>query len=205
VKAPDAPGSYVLIWDMVEERVTWFEWQGGPTLTVNVGLSGQRTYRATWLSHQTPTTLLPGETRANVAVKIRNDSNWTWPSIGTNRVRLSYHWLDGSGRTVVWDGARTALPSDLTPGAQAGLTATLRAPDAPGSYLLVWDMVEERIAWFEWRGNPTVTVSVTVRGLSLPAYYSGHMRSLQSTKVRIGPATSESASDTWWRADCTVE
>lgn len=40
VGAPSAPGDYILKWDMVEEMVTWFAWQGVSTLDAAISAVG---------------------------------------------------------------------------------------------------------------------------------------------------------------------
>ncbi|MBC7233440.1 MAG: hypothetical protein H5T68_09415 [Chloroflexi bacterium] len=177
-KAPSAPGTYTLVWDMVEEGITWFEWRGSPLLSLQVNVQ-PRTYRVTWLSFSMPVTMMPNETVTNTTITIRNDSNWTWPYTGTNRVRLSYHWLDSTGKTVSWDGLRTALPYDLRPGQQIELSARCKAPNTPGIYTLVWDMVEEGITWFEWRGSPILSVRIDVTRAQGSAQYKRQDRDIQ--------------------------
>jgi hypothetical protein len=39
LEAPYVPGNYVLKWDMVEEFITWFAWQGVPTLDIPVTIT----------------------------------------------------------------------------------------------------------------------------------------------------------------------
>ena len=39
LEAPYVPGDYVLKWDMVEEFITWFAWQGVPTLDIPVTIN----------------------------------------------------------------------------------------------------------------------------------------------------------------------
>jgi hypothetical protein len=146
---------------VVVPLVQIIEWRGSAAKLVAVVVE-PRTYRVTWLWLCTPATMAANETRGGINITLRNDSSWTWPATGTNRVRLSYHWLDGAGKTAVWDGLRTPLPHDVPPGEQVELGVTVRAPGTPGAYSLVWDMLEVGIAWFEWRGKPPLSLSVRV-------------------------------------------
>src|SRR5664279_1589786 len=54
---------------------------------------------------------------------------------------------------VVLDGARTDLPGDIAPGVKVDLLATVSTPERPGSYLLWWDLVHEKITWFSDTGD----------------------------------------------------
>jgi hypothetical protein len=50
----------------------------------------------------------------------------------------------------------------ISGGSVVGLTATVVAPAAPGSYCLVYDLVKEGITWFSTQGVAPLSVSVTV-------------------------------------------
>jgi hypothetical protein len=98
----------------------------------------------------------------NLPVYVKNTSNFTWSSQTTNPVNFAYHWLDANGEVSVWDGVRTALPSDLPPSASTTLNATIKAPDVPGQYTLRLTMLQEGVAWFEGQGAKPQDLSVTV-------------------------------------------
>ena len=101
--------------------------------------------QATWLLAQAPPLMVLGEERL-APVVVRNDGAATWdPAEG---YALAYHWVDLSGQPVVWDGLRTPLLAPVAPGETLELVATLRSPDEPGEYLLVWDMLQEGVTWF---------------------------------------------------------
>jgi glycosyltransferase involved in cell wall biosynthesis len=100
-----------------------------------------------------------------VGVRVRNLGSGIWHTytrFGFAEVKLSYHWLKPTGDVVIWDGLRTPLPSDLRPGEEACFEAFVRSPETAGAYILEWDLVCEFVAWFSWRGNPTVKTEVTV-------------------------------------------
>lgn len=162
LKAPPSSGSYTLKWDPVQEGVTWFSFKDVPVLSKAVTVN-PTSYSVQWGSHNTPTTLTAGQS-ANVSVAITNTGSTTWPSGGANPVKLSYHWLNGSGNVVTWDGQRTSLSGDMSTGQSATLTANLLAPASAGSYTLVWDIVREGITWFASTGAPVLSVSsVTIQ------------------------------------------
>src|SRR5206468_119063 len=99
----------------------------------------------------------PGE------VHLTNTGLQSWPAGGNAPVRLGYHWLDGNGNAVVWDGARVPLARDLAPGREITLSVNVRAPDHDGDYVLVWDMVQDGgIGWFSGHAVPTKSEVVAV-------------------------------------------
>jgi SpoIID/LytB domain protein len=87
-----------------------------------------------------------------VQVRVTNTGSQHWPSTGPDRVRLGYHWYDGNGSVVVWDGARSDLDRDIAPGQTATFIVTVRAPRASGAFFLDFDLVQEAAGWFSSRG-----------------------------------------------------
>lgn len=160
LKAPSSAGNYTLKWDIVQEGVTWFSFNGATTLDVPVTVTAP-VYNVQWGSHNTPISLT-GKQQVNVSVTVTNTGTLTWPSSGANPVYLSYHWLNSSGQVSVWDGLRTSLPGNLATGQSATLTASLKAPSSAGNYTLIWDIVQEGVTWFWFYGAPTLDVAVTV-------------------------------------------
>ncbi len=88
-------------------------------------------------------------TSTTVPVKVRNEGPLTWRAQGVGSPKLSYHLYDAQGRLVTYDGPRTALPTDLAPGATLPIAARVDAPAAAGTYLLEWDLVLEGSGWFQ--------------------------------------------------------
>lgn len=101
-----------------------------------------------------------------VAVRVTNPTDEIWPARGEGldayAVRLSYHWLDATGRMVEFDGLRTGLPHDLGPGASTTLRAKIRAPARPGSYQLQLTMLQEGVRWFDGAGAAPLEARITV-------------------------------------------
>lgn len=85
-------------------------------------------------------------------VRVTNAGKLTWRSEGEKPIHLSYRWFryrtDGSLAPVPIEGERTRLPSPLSPGDSRELSAKVRAPEKPGRFVLVWDMVHEHTTWF---------------------------------------------------------
>jgi hypothetical protein len=90
---------------------------------------------------------------ASANVEIENLGAVAWTSRGDVGIQLAYHWLDGRGNPIVWDGIRTALPAPVEPGGRASVALLLRGPIPPGSYRLAIDLVDEHRLWFAELGN----------------------------------------------------
>lgn len=126
-------------------------------------------YRVAYLSHTTPASMAAGQ-RVRVTMRIRNDGNVVWKAGGQQPVHLGYHWYDSAGAIApAWEDIRSDLPGDVAPGAAVTVQAEVGAPAAPGQYVLKWDMVEEGVAWFAWRGAATLDVPVNVPSVQPPA------------------------------------
>ncbi len=100
-----------------------------------------------WLAVGAPPRVAAGGTFA-VPVKLRNAGPHVWRRAGGTRVAAAYHWLDEDGEPVVWEGRRTALPADVPAGGEVEMEILVDAPEAAGRYLLVLDLLRERVAWF---------------------------------------------------------
>jgi hypothetical protein len=94
-----------------------------------------------------------------VLVRVQNTGTETWPW-GHRRppIRLAHRWLDSEDGSVRSDGARTPLVADVRPGATALQKIVIVAPDQPGLYVLVPDLVHEGVTWFE--AGPRLSVTV---------------------------------------------
>ncbi len=109
-----------------------------------------------------PAELRPGERRPMMAL-VTNRGVATLLRESRNRVTLSARFfsLDGAGnrKLLVRECARFAFPADLHPGQATLLPFEVQAPEAPGEYLLVIDLVEEHVRWFESGLGITVHVA----------------------------------------------
>jgi hypothetical protein len=97
-----------------------------------------------------------------VPMEITNTSSSSWPTSGKRPVQLSYRWYSEHGDLVVADGLRTRLGGDVHPGTTVFVRGLLRAPDDPGEFRLVWDMVQENVRWFS-DSDPTCGLSSSIR------------------------------------------
>ena len=103
-------------------------------------------------------------TKLKLPVKVKNTSDEIWPAKGPESVRLSYHWLDaGTSKSVVWDGKRTFLSKDVAPAEEVVIDAMVETPPTKGNYILEFDLVQEKVAWFGKKGSPTARFNITVQ------------------------------------------
>lgn len=105
-------------------------------------------------AYNTPETLTlrPGSFN-DVPVTLSNRGWLTWQSSRMPAFALSYHWLSvDTEEVVIYDGLRTPFPRPVDPGDDIELQARVRAPGYPGTYLLVWDVVQEHRTWLSLEG-----------------------------------------------------
>jgi len=152
--APLLGGTYSVRWDVVQENVSWFSQRGVTAGTQSVAVDPP-TYAATYDASNTATTM-PTAMPAWAQVTVTNGSNFDFTP--SSRVSLSYHWYDGSGRVVVWDGRRTAL--DLPRGQSATVNAEIAGPPAACTCRLAFDLVQEGVTWFSTKGVATADRTV---------------------------------------------
>jgi len=107
---------------------------------------------------------------ATVPVTITNTGSGVFPTTSGQPVNLGYHWSDASGKLVLWDGVRTKLPADLAPGASVQLQASVTPPPNGGTFTLRFDLVQEGVAWFSAKGNPTGDLRVNVEGPAVKTF-----------------------------------
>ena len=103
VDAPITPGLFRVQPDLVQEGVAWFSANG--SRAADVPLVVIPDYSAALPSGPLSVS------RANpiVTITAANVSSALWSADGLAPVTFSAHWLDASGRVLVWDGPRTRL------------------------------------------------------------------------------------------------
>jgi SAM-dependent methyltransferase len=104
----------------------------------------------------------PGE-RVIGSIELTNEGWRAWSSDAGACIFTSYHWLDGSGRVVEFDGERTPLPRAMAPGETCQVAIALSAPSLPGHYRLAIDLVREGVTWFSQTGRPCLEVPFRIR------------------------------------------
>jgi len=161
VKSPQEPGEYILQIDLVHEGVTWFSFQGVPTLenfiTVDISYSAQYDDGGS-----TPNYLEPGQ-EFETQVTVRNNGFLLWSSEGTNKMRLGTHWINrDTGEVVIWDGDRGLILEDVSHNGETTVDINIKAPDVPGRFTLQYDMVYEGVSWFSEKGVIPLEVNVDI-------------------------------------------
>ena len=106
--------------------------------------------------------------------KVRNTSSHEWRQPEVGPLALGNHWLDEGGELMVaQDDGRAPLLQIVPPGLEWPVLMTMRAPAAPGRYVVEIDMVHEGISWYGHKGSPTLRFpfNVTAAGgsVELPA------------------------------------
>lgn len=108
-----------------------------------------------------------------VPVSLTNEGRLTWDSTTSPPFSLSYHWLTPDENVLVFDGTRTPFADAVAPGQRVAMLARLRAPNYPGTYSLIWDVVQEHRTWLSlegvYPGRTTVSVEGPPVGAPLPA------------------------------------
>ena len=98
------------------------------------------------------TELRPGELRP-MMVRIENCGDSTWLREARNRISLASRFFTigtaGGRGQLVRECRRFPFPADLHPGQTRLFPFEIEAPEEPGEYLLVVDLVEEYVRWFE--------------------------------------------------------
>jgi hypothetical protein len=117
-------------------------------------------YGARYEPEEQALALEPREVR-RTSVRVTNTGRKTWER--SQAFHLSHHWYDPDHRTLT-DGDRTELPADVPAGGSALLETKIAAPNRPGRYLLIWDMVHEHTTWFSGQGVQPHAVDVVVGG-----------------------------------------
>ena len=143
-----------------------------PSFRWRMSSEGDRSwYRAVIVPESDALELVSGEL-TDTRVQVANVGKLTWDDSGEKPFHLSYRWFhstkDGTLTPLGIEGERTRLASSLTPGKKVALTATLRAPVEPGSYVLIWDMVHENTTWFSDKVGLGMPVNVSVDGAVSP-------------------------------------
>jgi SpoIID/LytB domain protein len=164
VAVPAVAATYILKLALVKEGVAW--------LAPSTGYPVQAipAYAASYGAAPLPS-FIAGATYT-IPVPVTNRGTAAWNATGPNLVDLAYHWHDLAGNTVVWDGERSSLPSDVAAGASTTVSARVTAPPLQGSYTLTFDLVREGVSWFQFFGSAPSRVSgVNVANASYAALY----------------------------------
>jgi hypothetical protein len=124
-------------------------------------------YKAKLTLNDPPAKLRAGQ-KQFVKVRVQNVSDVLWKVRGCGDDNKFYiaagnQWLKAEGEQLLtrMDG-RHGLPNNLKPGAEIEVPLEITAPGEPGEYILVVDLVQEQVAWFNDKGSETTKVKVSV-------------------------------------------
>ncbi len=101
------------------------------------------------------------DTRVPILVNVKNTSNRVWPQKGS--IKLGYYWTDQKGERIKKMEGRAPMRKEVEPGAIASLRPSVKTPLDPGKYFLVWDMIEENVAWFGSKGATPLRIPITIQ------------------------------------------
>jgi len=146
-----------------------------PSFRWRASSEGDRSWYEARIEPRSSTLELEPRQLATTGVRVSNVGKLTWGSKGEKPFHLSYRWFQLSGdselRPLALEGERTALEDPLPPGESLDLVATVRAPEEPGSYVLIWDMVHEQTTWFSDKvglGSPVNVAVGKAQATTLP-------------------------------------
>ncbi|HEY4278307.1 MAG TPA: hypothetical protein VGM91_08820 [Conexibacter sp.] len=126
-----------------------------------------------------------GATIENIWVRVRNDGDWPW-RWGLDRpplVRLGVRWRREDGEMIEMP-SRSPFPCTVEPGAVELVAVSVQAPDEPGHYELLIDVVHENVRWFDVGTPEPVEVAPSVTAeLEVLALVNGHVVSLESVRA----------------------
>ncbi|MSQ27219.1 MAG: hypothetical protein EXR51_03650 [Dehalococcoidia bacterium] len=126
--------------------------------------AGLPLFGQSWEANNIPKLVDPSAT-LRVRIQLKNSGTAAWTAGGTTPIRLGYRWFKPDGTPHPESTAlelHTPLPKNVAPGETVALDATLKTPQQQGSFLLRWDMVQERTTWFEEQGNLPLAVTIAV-------------------------------------------
>ncbi len=110
--------------------------------------------------------LASASTRVSVRVEIENLSEAIFFSRAEApagyATGVAAYWVDVTSGTGEDRGDRLWLPARLAPGERTVVSGELKTPDDPGTWLLQFDAVTDRVARFSEHGSPMASVAVTV-------------------------------------------
>jgi len=112
-----------------------------------------------------PAVMHAGQTYV-IPVALTNNSKIAWPGRQETwqfQLTIGNRWLTSTGQLVTNVDGRAALTEDLAPGRTVELPLTIKAPTAPGNYVLELDAVQEGVAWFGDRGSEVLSLKVKVQ------------------------------------------
>jgi hypothetical protein len=139
---------------------------GQPDITDITGPLNDDAFVATLSASNFPTAIKAGQI-ATINVQVTNASAYTWHSRSNKPpayvINVADIWFRADGKTMVtnMDG-RSTLTRDVWPGESGTVQLSIKAPAAPGEYVLEIDLVQEGVAFFKEKGSHTWRTPIKV-------------------------------------------
>jgi hypothetical protein len=153
VRAPTAPGSYRIDLRLVADGVTWLDDQGAYVI-----VTSDYGYHSTWVSQSPWPTVRAGATTTPIILTFRNTGTQPWTR-GVEGQQANLGIVDDdlswASYAIAWPGGnRPAIQNEasVAPGETASFAFGLRAPAAPGEYVLRLRPVIDGLTWLEDQG-----------------------------------------------------
>lgn len=105
--------------------------------------------------------MVPSEGKSLI-FNVKNEGKTIWIPNEESDIVLSYRILNTGRDTIVMEGDRVKLPHAVRPGDEVKLNMTIIAPEEPGQYIIVIDMVHEGVTWFADKGSKPWDIQLEV-------------------------------------------
>ena len=167
LRSPQRDGTFSLVWDLIQEGVTWFGAKGAETSSQWVTIAKPiPDLAAKWMSaFKIPNALEPNETVSG-PISVQNAGFESWNASGENPVRLTVKWYDPLGNQIPCASYSGDYPlaHDVPPGENATIDAVrVHAPIPQGKYNLVFDMEKEGVTFFSSTGSRPYDIPIDIK------------------------------------------
>ncbi len=159
VGAVSAAGALIVLAGLVFAR--------NPVLTLRLSAESDRLWYQASYKAPSELTMEAGQV-ATVTLGVTNAGLCAWRVDEPHPFYLGYHLMRPDGSVARFEGDRSTLPGNAAAGATQQVTAQVTAPTVPGEYVIEWDMLQEEVTWFKWKGSPTAVTQLTVVPSSQP-------------------------------------
>ena len=149
---------------LAEVHPTW-QSNSGSTEAVKGVRMPDMAFKAKLAVANLPPVMQAGQTYV-IPVTLTNNSKIAWPGRQETwqfQLTVGNRWVTSAGQLVTNIDGRAALAEDLAPGRTVEVPLTVKAPAAPGDYVLQLDVVQEGVAWFGDRGSEVLSLKVKVQ------------------------------------------
>ncbi len=106
--------------------------------------------------------VLPGSD-IPITVYLKNQSTFNWFVSGmSHRIAVGLKLMDADGNMLDEGFGDFAIPKNILIGTEIEFTTTIKAPDKPGRYKILFDLKRELITWFSEQGTTPFFLNVEV-------------------------------------------